>query len=302
MLNRRACLAIKPASRYTKRYSTSAPRNNNNHGTSNPFEPRLETFGRLIEDDYAIIREKYATPKHPVVLAHGLFGFDILYPAGKILPGVRYWRGISEALQANGIEVIEGSVPPSATIEERAQELRNDIAEKAAGKAVNIIAGLDSRYMISRLKPPDVKVLSLTTIATPHRGSAFADYCFEQIGTEMLPRVYKLLERAGIDTGAFSQLTRDYMQNNFNPQTPNDPDVRYFSYGATFSPSLWSSFRQSHQIMTREEGPNDGLVSVSSSHWGDYKGTLMGVSHMDLINWTNRLKWIAWEMTGKKRK
>ena len=30
--------------------------------------------------------------------------------------------------------------------------------------------GLDSRYMISQLKPPNVDVLSLTTIATPHRG------------------------------------------------------------------------------------------------------------------------------------
>ena len=30
--------------------------------------------------------------------------------------------------------------------------------------------GLDSRYMISRLKPPNVNVLSLTTIASPHRG------------------------------------------------------------------------------------------------------------------------------------
>jgi triacylglycerol lipase len=36
--------------------------------------------------------------------------------------------------------------------------------------------------MISRLQPPDVTVLSLTTIATPHRGSAFADYMFDRIG------------------------------------------------------------------------------------------------------------------------
>jgi len=36
--------------------------------------------------------------------------------------------------------------------------------------------------MISRLRPLDFDVLSLTTIATPHRGSAFADYMFESIG------------------------------------------------------------------------------------------------------------------------
>lgn len=62
-------------------------------------------------------------------------------------------------------------------------------------------SGLDSRYMISRLKPPNVKVLSLTTIASPHRGkcpsslvhsislmswagSAFADYVFDRLGRE----------------------------------------------------------------------------------------------------------------------
>ena len=42
-------------------------------------------------------------------------------------------------------------------------------------------------------------------------------------------------------------------------------------------------FRPSHRIIEKEEGPNDGLVSVESSMWGDYKGTLEGVSHLDLI-------------------
>lgn len=36
--------------------------------------------------------------------------------------------------------------------------------------------------MISRLRPTDFKILSLTTIASPHKGSAFADYMFETIG------------------------------------------------------------------------------------------------------------------------
>ena len=77
--------------------------------------------------------------------------------------------------------------------------------------------------------------------------------------------------------------------------------TRYFSYGASAEPSLWSVFRRSHQIIDREEGANDGLVSVGSSKWGTYKGTLVGVSHLDLINWTNRLRWFIWEMAGNKR-
>ena len=40
-----------------------------------------------------------------------------------------------------------------------------------------LYSGLDSRYMISRLKPPNVKVLSLTTVGSPHRGlSLGTDY------------------------------------------------------------------------------------------------------------------------------
>jgi len=67
-------------------------------------------------------------------------------------------------------------------------------------------------------------------------------------------------------------------------------------------PSFWSVFRQSHRIVEREEGPNDGLVSVASSQWGTYKGTLVDVSHLGLINWTNKLRWLVWELTGNKRK
>ena len=60
--------------------------------------------------------------------------------AGSIFPGVRYWRGIREALSANGIEVITASVPPSGSIEERAAKLSETIEEKAGGKSVNIVA------------------------------------------------------------------------------------------------------------------------------------------------------------------
>ncbi|KAL9132215.1 MAG: hypothetical protein Q9217_000019 [Psora testacea] len=268
-------------------------------------DPRVSTLGRTIKDEYATIRSKYRTPKNPIVLAHGLLGFDELHLAGKLLPGVHYWRGITEALMANGIEVITASVPASASIEERAEKLGKDIKQKARGKNVNVVAhsmgGLDARHMISRLKPPNVSVLSLTTIASPHHGSSFADYVFNQIGPEKLPKVYRALHALKFETGAFSQLTRKYMQETFNPATPDLEGVKYFSYGAAATPALWSAFRQSHRIVLEQEGPNDGLVSVQSSQWGKYKGTLMDVSHLDLINWTNRLRWLVWEMVGNKR-
>ena len=55
---------------------------------------------------------------------------------------------------------------------------------------VDIISGLDARYMISRLEPLNVNVLSLTTIASPHRGSAFADYVFDRIGRKPVAAIH----------------------------------------------------------------------------------------------------------------
>ncbi|KAJ4396045.1 lipase 2 [Gnomoniopsis smithogilvyi] len=266
--------------------------------------------------------------KHPIVLAHGLFGFAELKLAGSYLPPIHYWRGIQEALTAHGREVITATVPPSGTIAERAAQLRKNILAESHGRPVNIIAhsmgGLDARYMISKSRSRrtattldgkddqqqqqqqsvenDVNVRALVTIATPHHGSAYADYLLEQIGPTRLPTLYRAwTATTGLGTGAFDQLTRAYMRDKFNPATPDDPATAYFSYGAALvrKPPLLSPFRASHAVLVREEGPNDGLVSVDSARWGSYKGTLEGVNHLDLINWTNRLRWTIRRWMGE---
>jgi triacylglycerol lipase len=232
-------------------------------------------------------------------------GFAELKLAGSYLPSIHYWRGIREALSANQTEVITASVPPSGSIEKRAAKLAEDIEAQARGKSVNIVAhsmgGLDARYMISRLQPTGVKVKSLITVATPHHGSPFADYLIDGIGPNYLPRLYHLWERTtGWEPTAFAQLTTKYMAEEFNLTTPDDPTVRYFSYGATVrhKPPLLSPFRHSHHVIEEREGPNDGLVSVESSKWGTYKGTLLGVNHLDLINWSNRLRFTVQKWMG----
>lgn len=53
---------------------------------------------------------------------------------------MHYWRGITESLRTNGIEVITASVPASASIEQRAAKLSIEIENKAHGKSVNIVA------------------------------------------------------------------------------------------------------------------------------------------------------------------
>lgn len=248
-------------------------------------------------------------------------GFDELRLAGKFLPSVHYWRGIKDAFQAHGIECITTAVPTTGSIDERAKALYAQILDKLPpkgaegvgdgensgsgsrnprGRKINIVAhsmgGLDARYLISRLCPDpttEFQVASLTTIATPHRGSSSADMLFRDIGPDLLPRLYRLLSRLKISSGAFSQLTTSYINTRFNPVTPNSAATRYFSYGATATPHLLSVFRVSHDLLAVVEGSNDGLVSVRSAKWGEYKGTLVGVTHLDLINWTNRIKSVA---------
>ena len=50
------------------------------------------------------LQDKYDTPRLPIVLNHGLFGFRTLGP--KSIPSLTlsYWRGVVEVLEANGGE------------------------------------------------------------------------------------------------------------------------------------------------------------------------------------------------------
>ena len=118
-------------------------------------DPRLHEEN-LIEDRFARVKDRYGSnlhpvdteskakttldaPKNPIVLAHGLFGFDELHLLGTQLPSIQYWRGITEALSARNVEVITATVPPSGCIEARAEKLAECVSQKACGKSVNII-------------------------------------------------------------------------------------------------------------------------------------------------------------------
>lgn len=44
-------------------------------------------------------------------------------------------------------------------------------------------------------------------------------------------------------------------------------------------------------VYERSKGcPNDGLVTINSSKWGEYRGTLKDMDHLDVINWKNKLQ------------
>ncbi|KAK4046303.1 lipase 2 [Microbotryomycetes sp. JL201] len=253
------------------------------------------------EDDshmevFSMIKERYRCPNYPLVFCHGLFGFDVLGPANIKPLQFSYWVGVREALEALGAEVLIGRVPASASIEERAKVLCELIEATYPNREVNLIGhsmgGLDARFLVSRLRPTTFKVRSVTTISTPHRGSSFADYLLEDVlGPKNVPSLLNLMETVGVPGGgkAFDDLTVTKMAR-FNDETPDHPDVKYFSYGAEFEPSWSNVFRVPWGIIKEREGDNDGLVSVKSAQWGEYKATLNNVSHLDLIGWVGKVR------------
>ena len=60
------------------------------------------------------------------------------------------------------------------------------------------MGGLDARYMVSRLGMAE-RVKSLTTVATPHRGSAFADWGVRHFGRRAVQVLSYLHDRSDLD-------------------------------------------------------------------------------------------------------
>lgn len=143
------------------------------------------------------------------------------------------------------------------------------------------MGGLDARFITSLLKERSFKVKTVTTIASPHRGSPFASYMLDDvIGRKRLPALLNLVNSVGIPGGgrAFEDLTTKNMAK-FNEVCQDEPEVRYYSWGAAFEPGYFNEFRWPWGVVWEQEGHNDGLVSVYSADWGQYQGTL-GASHI----------------------
>ena len=193
--------------------------------------------------------------RHPVVLAHGVLGFDEIAIAGR---RHRYFRNIADQLATLGAEFHHPRVPPTASISERAGTLVTLLRE-LPGERVNVIAhsmgGLDARYAIARLGLAP-RVASLVTIGAPHRGTPIAN-----LG------VSRLMARA-FRIPALRDLTPEALER-FNREVPDAPGIAYCSVVARSdlvhtNPLLWPS----HVHLTRASGANDGLVPTSSQPWG----------------------------------
>ncbi len=222
--------------------------------------------------------------RHPVVLAHGILGFDEL-KVGRVKNA--YFRGVEPKLVQLGAKVYAFQVHPAATVAARAEELAQAIRALDAER-VNIIAhsmgGLDARYLASRLGLSE-RIASIITVGTPHRGTPLAD-----LGTGLFgvaPTAKKLLGKMGVDVGGFFDLTTEKMVH-FNREVPDAEGVFYGCFVArapggvtAMNPLLVPTWKLIHA----RAGDNDGLVPLESQKWGEVLGTI-DADHWAQIGWS----------------
>jgi triacylglycerol lipase len=248
------------------------------------------------------------TPKYPVVLAHGFFGFSELI-------GIKYFRGVKKYLRKNfpGITVEIPEVAPNDVVEDRASQLWEQV-KHLDGKMHMIghsMGGLDARYLVSPagLNKAD-RVFSLTTLSTPHWGTPVADAIMNATQKfsesdiarikEKLPKldraakkIIKTLKRKGellnwlleflsIDKKGLKNLVPANARE-FNKKIIDAPEVHYFSYtGMTgpgeqdYLPALlhipWAIVYKSDDEIVG--GRNDVFVALESGKWGTFKGVI----------------------------
>ncbi|MFN7950536.1 MAG: alpha/beta fold hydrolase [bacterium] len=216
--------------------------------------------------------------RYPIVLAHGFAGWSDI-------GGYTYFYGVEEHLESLGYTVFAPAVSPVNGIDVRAQQLKDAIlAEFPTGK-VNLVAhsmgGLDARHMITHLGMAD-HVASLTTIATPHHGCVMSDMGVGNIPGATQEIIDWILNFWGLDWDAVIETTTEYVEETFNPTTPDMPGVAYYSYGGNGLYILNWKLVYSYAKTLEYQGTNDGMIGVSSAQWGTYLGTL-DADHFDEV-------------------
>jgi triacylglycerol lipase len=248
---------------------------------------------------------------YPIVLLHGMSGFGTL-EVGPV--AVTYFNGVVEDLAKSGEAVFVTLAPPYDTSEVRAAAIAKqiDLVLQRTGKAkVNVIGhsqgGLDARVLASPngLGYGD-RIASLTTIATPHRGSKIADVSLglmkllpSSVVDEVTGSFLVLLQKTAFELESDANLraqvmeiSEEHMMNVFNPKYVDDARVVYQSYGGRTNLRTGilacddGVYPNDPTDLDVAQGPlavlaafledgklqvNDGLVTVESAKWGTFQ-------------------------------
>ncbi|WP_417502309.1 lipase family alpha/beta hydrolase [Marinobacter sp.] len=246
----------------------------------------------------------YADTRYPVVLVHGMFGFDSII-------GVDYWYGIAEDLRKNGADVYTTVVPALDSTIARGEALLPQVEAIAAvhGK-VNLIGhshgGPTARY-ISRVRPD--LVASVTSVGSPHKGSPVADVIVESPASSLantlgdaLGGLIDLISDGGYDQSMQASLQSLSTQgsaefNNFAPAgiptsacgegASSSNGVRFYSWGGTGVVTNLLDPSDALLGITSvafNSSANDGMVGRCSNHFGKIIRDNYFMNHLDEVN------------------
>lgn len=193
-------------------------------------------------------------------------------------------------LRSHGVTAYAPNVAAYETIEARSKMWKHrleHILEETGADRLNLVAqsmgGLDARYLITALGMHD-RVATLVTVSTPHRGSAVADLVLEQPewARTWLANVLNRMGASSLEDASADflrsvvELTPDAIAGRFNPNVPDHPTVRYYSYAGRAGKGTDVPINPFLRILCsrlyRREGVNDGFVPVSSAKWGTFVG------------------------------
>jgi len=230
--------------------------------------------------------------KYPVVLVHGIIAHD----RRSIF---NFWGRIPKIYGKKGIKVYLGNTDSWGSYESNAKILKSSIEKillKEKTEKVNIIAhskgGIDSRYLIWNYGFDD-KVASLTTISTPHHGSALADFIYnkEAFHSETVKKILAVFGKLYGDINpdlrtVTCQLTTNKMKD-FNTHIEENKNVYYQSLYTTMKNSFDDiMFYHSHKYLKNISGENDGFVNENSAKWGENVYKIEGaISHAEILDY-----------------
>ena len=248
----------------------------------------------------------YTQTKYPIVLVHGLFGFDKLGP-------VEYFYGVPAALRSGGANVYLTTVSAANSTEVRGEQLLSQVRQilAATGAAkVNLIGhshgGPTARYVAS--VRPDL-VASVTSVAGVNKGSKVADILAGTIpntsgalGTALASLIGMISGNQGLPQNAGAALASLSSAGSlaFNTRHPQgvpttacgegayqERGVYYFSWSGAqpYTNALDVGDPALAAISLAFGGAkNDGLVSSCSSHLGKVIRDDYAMNHLDEVN------------------
>lgn len=246
------------------------------------------------------VRESFSvSASYPIILAHGICPFDRVIRPFSDLDNrdddrSHYFRKIRSTLLQKGFIAFHSRVSWAADLARRALDLRKEITRITDNFSrwprVHIIAhsmgGLDARQMIYKYRMEE-RIASLTTIGTPHLGTAFVDWGIRRFG-----KLLEMIRHFGLNLGGFNDLTRESCQrfNEITKDFEKSNSVLYQTVaGVQPLNRIFRPLRFSYRIIWEEEGENDGLVSLRSATWRDeYLVEVMDADHLNQIGWWDR--------------